>query len=119
MDQKVSLAELHILFFLGKSASERDVPCKAGLSCHLPKLVFDLPGHGASDDPWEWTIFLNYYLGAHYYGMPRGGSVLDIRRELDRNGIDAFIVWDDVRPPYLDGFRRTGASSAYPLLSLK
>jgi hypothetical protein len=66
----------------------------------------------ASNDPWEWTIFLNYYLGAHYYGMPRPGQdALAIRRELDRNGIDAFIVWrDGRRPAYLDGFHLTGVS---------
>lgn len=65
----------------------------------------------ASNDRWEWTIYLNYYLGARYYGMPRPGrSDSEIRRELDGHGIDAFVVWGAGRPAYLDGFRVAGTS---------
>jgi hypothetical protein len=64
----------------------------------------------ASDGRWEQTLYLDYYLGARYFGTPKpDANPLAIRRELDRNGIDVFIGWG-ARPPYLNGFRLVAKS---------
>jgi hypothetical protein len=64
----------------------------------------------ASDRRWEETLYLNYYVGARYFGTPKPqANVLEIRRELDRNRIDFFIAWGP-RPAYLDGFRAVAKS---------
>jgi hypothetical protein len=65
----------------------------------------------ASDVRWESTLYLNFYLGAHYYGTPAPGqSAESIRRDLDRFGVDTVVVWGGLRPPYLHDFRMVAVS---------
>jgi hypothetical protein len=79
----------------------------------LQRQRVDLSGHRlASNRNWEATLYINYYVGAHYYGTPKPGqNAAEIRRELDRNRIDAFVLWGGIAPPYLTGFRRAAVSN--------
>jgi len=58
----------------------------------------NISGRVASNENWRESLCLAYHMNLRYYGMPRPGiSEVDLERELRRNTIDYFFVWDEGR----------------------
>ncbi|MBX7218672.1 MAG: hypothetical protein K1Y36_01885 [Blastocatellia bacterium] len=57
---------------------------------------YHIGGRIASDTNWHWTLYLAYFLNAKYYGtVPKGITVSQLERDLQRHQIDYFVVWND------------------------
>ena len=63
------------------------------------RLAASVPVRGeniASNTYWMETLYLSYYTGARYYGQARRGATpVELRGELEQQGIKYFLVWDD------------------------
>ena len=58
----------------------------------------NISGRVASNENWRESLCLSYHMKLKYYGVSRPGiSEADLERELRRNTIDYFFVWDEGR----------------------
>lgn len=82
---------------------------------YLEKNVYDLSqtlqsdyhvnGNIASNDNWELTIYLAYYLKSRYYGVTSNNNdKSDIQSQLEKNRIDYYFVWDKTDNLQLTGY---------------
>ena len=60
------------------------------------KVDYGVHGNIASDDEWEKTLHISYYLNAKYYGITKNATNSnDLQRELENNNINYYLVWDN------------------------
>ncbi|MEN6551799.1 MAG: hypothetical protein ABFC34_02815, partial [Methanobacterium sp.] len=60
-------------------------------------LATDYGVHGniASNDEWELTLHLSYYLTSNYYGITKNATNSnDVQKQLENNNIDYYFVWN-------------------------
>ncbi len=56
--------------------------------------TYNVHGNLASNNEWEITDYIAYYTGSKYYGETKSSSnINDLKRELESNNIDYYIVW--------------------------
>lgn len=56
---------------------------------------YGVHGNIASNDEWEETIYVSYYLNAQYYGMPKNITNSNgLQNELENSNINYYFVWD-------------------------
>lgn len=59
------------------------------------KSDYGIQGNIASDDEWEETLHISYYLNAKYYGITKNATNSnDLQSELKNNNINYYFVWD-------------------------
>ena len=61
-------------------------------------------GNIASNDNWDYSVYLAYYLDAKYYGQTNLSSSKDLGAELRRNGINYFLIWGKSPITNISGF---------------
>ena len=56
---------------------------------------YDIRGNIASNDNWNRTLYLSFYLNCQYYGIPRKGDISSeyLVGELNKHSIDYYFVW--------------------------
>ncbi len=56
---------------------------------------YNIDGNVAANRDWRNSFHLSYYLDVSYYGIPRENiSSKELMKELEKNNIDYYIVWD-------------------------
>lgn len=95
----------------------RSFPVSGELETQAAKIASALAAQGidlrgrriASDDQWAKSLYVTYFVHAHYYGTILPGVPAEIRQQLDQHRIDTFLVLrHQIAPPaYLEGFRPT------------
>jgi len=59
---------------------------------------YNIDGNVAANGDWVNSLHLSYYLDVSYYGTPRENiSSKELKKELEKNNIDYYIVWDGER----------------------
>lgn len=53
-----------------------------------------IQGNIASNAKWHESMFISYYLGSQYYGVPRNDISGGLLEELKKYNIDYYFVWD-------------------------
>lgn len=60
------------------------------------KNEYKISGNIASNDLWENTNRISFYLNSQYYGLPKNNSnSYELENELKKNDIDYYFVWGD------------------------
>jgi hypothetical protein len=98
---KTKRAVLLVIFFLSFAApafKELDAYANRGKGIYsLSEVLKSRIGQGqkiASNTNWPGTLYLSYYLGGKYYGVPKGNiSGAELNSELEKYSIEYFFVW--------------------------
>ena len=65
------------------------------LSQHL-RMDYGVSGNIASNDRWQKSLYLSFYLNSKYYGQIKPNiSDTELKSELESNNIDYYFVWDN------------------------
>ena len=66
---------------------------------HLISILKDkyhIQGNIASNNNWEQTNRLSFYLNSQYYGLPKNiNNSIELEKELKANNINYYFVWGD------------------------
>lgn len=58
--------------------------------------VYNVKGNIASNDKWESSLYLAYFLNSKYYGITiNNGDVNSVNDQLTSSEIDYYLVWGD------------------------
>lgn len=60
------------------------------------KMEYGIQGNIASNDKWQRTLYVSFYLNSKYYGQVKSNiSDSKLKSELESNNIDYYFVWDE------------------------
>jgi hypothetical protein len=87
---------------------------------HTLSKQLGLNGNVASLGDWRRSLYVCYFGGLPYYGVPAAGSSSEVLQELRRSRIRYVLVWrnDTVQPNLLDGMRLVSDSRVPPELKV-
>lgn len=60
------------------------------------KMQYNVHGNIASNDKWQKSLYVSFYLSSKYYGQVKSNSSdSELRKELESNNINYYFVWGD------------------------
>ena len=66
---------------------------------------YGIQGNIASNNHWENTLGVSYYLNSKYYGLPKNINNSDeLQKELEASNIDYYFVWGDTGNAHLSDY---------------
>ena len=59
-------------------------------------MQYNVHGNIASNDKWQKSLYVSFYLGSKYYGQVKSNANdLELKNELESNNINYYLVWGD------------------------
>jgi hypothetical protein len=71
----------------------------------------DIYGNIATNDNYNKMIYLSYYLNAEYLGQTKKENITELKKDLNKNNIDFYFVWNSSDTPLFIPYKEITAGS--------